>query len=310
MAVIKVGNNSIGKISVIEPYDDVHGIENELTYEPSQQPWVRPSDWLDMPTVTHGMAALIYVPSGAQDFGISLFVRNGTVQNSPTYVPVDWGDGTSGIIGGLQTQYPQNAGFFNWTHKVYNFDDLPSETEIIQNGTPARQVVIQLDASVSGMAYVDIGGLAGGYFGANSDEYVDRDGSADNNNQSSTLLDLVVRGSSITNFYMGNYRSCRHRNLQSVVLDVPSVHTAAYMFVSAQDLRNVEIASGAISSQTNLESMFNGCSSLTEAPYFDTSSATGCRSMFANCFDIKSIPTYNTSNVTNFEAFLHLLLNQ
>lgn len=303
MAVIKVGNNSIGKISVIEPYDDVHGIENELTYEPSQQPWVRPSDWLDMPTVTHGMAALIYVPSGAQDFGISLFVRNGTLQNSPTYVPVDWGDGTSGIIYGEQTQYPQNAGFFNWTHKTYNFDDLPSETEIIQNGTPSRQVVIQLDASVSGMAYVDIAGLAGAYFGDHSDEYVDRGVLATSHNQSSTLLDLVVRGSSITNFNMGNYQQCRHRNLQSVVLDVPSVHTAAYMFLSAQDLRNVEIASGAISSQTNLESMFNGCSSLTEAPYFDTSSATGCRNMFANCFDIKSIPTYNTSNVTNFESF-------
>ena len=305
MAVIKVGNNSIGKISVIEPYDDVHGVKNELTYEPSQEPWVRPSDWLDMPTVTDGMAALIYVPSGAQDFGISLFVRNGTVSASPTYVPVDWGDGTSGIIGGLQTQYPQNAGFFHWTHKAYNFDDLPSETEIIQNGTPARQVVIQLDASVSGMAYVDIGGLAGAYFGDYSDEYVDRGSLANTNSQSSTLLDLVVRGSSITNFYMGSYRDCRHRNLQSAVLDVPSVHSAAYMFIGAQDLRNVEIASGAISSQTTLENMFNGCSSLTEAPYFDTSSATNCRGMFSSCFDIKSIPTYNTSNVTNFESFFN-----
>jgi len=302
MAIIKVGNNSIGKISVIEPYDDFHGVENELTYEPSQEPWVRSSDWLDMPTVTDGMAALIYVPSGAQDFGISLYVRNGLVHNSPTYVPVDWGDGTSGIIGGLQTQYPQNPGFFSTTHKTYNFDNLSPETEIIQNGTPARQAIIQLDASVSGMVYVDIGGLAGAYFGDNSDEYVDRGGLVDYHAQSSTLLDLVVRGSGITNFYMGNYRNCRHRNLQSAVLDVPSVHAATYMFISAQDLRNVEIASGAISSQTNLESMFSSCSSLTEVPYFDTSSATGCANMFNSCYNIKSIPTYNTSNVTNFAS--------
>jgi hypothetical protein len=300
MAVIKVGNNSIGKISVIEPYDDVHGVENELTYEPSQEPWVRPSDWLDMPTVTDGMAALIYVPSGAQDFGISLYVRNGLVHGSPTYVPVDWGDGTSGVIGGLQSQYPQNPGFFSWTHKTYNFDDLPPETEIIQNGTPARQAIIQLDASVSGMVYVDIGGLAGSYFGDLSDEYVDRGSLATYNAQSSTLLDLVVRGSGITNFYMGSYRNCRHRNLQSAVLDVPSVYVATHMFLTATDLRNVEIASGAISSQTNLDSMFGGCISLTEAPYFDTSSATGVAYMFNSCYNIKSIPTYDTSNVANF----------
>jgi len=302
MAIIKVGNNSIGKISVIEPYDDFHGVENELTYEPSQEPWVRPSDWLDMPTVTDGVAALIYVPSGAQDFGISLYARNGLISSSPTYVPVDWGDGTSGVIGGLQTGNPQNPGFFTWTHKTYNFDDLPPETEIIQNGTPARQVIIQLDASVSGMAYVDIGGLGGSSFGYYSDEYVDRDGYADNRYLSSTLLDLVVRGSSITNFYTGNYRSVNHKNLQSVVLDVASIHTASYLFYNCQDLRNIEIASGAMSSQTNFQSTFGGCWSLTEAPYMDTSNATGVYSMFGGCRNLKTVPVYDTSNVTDFTS--------
>ena len=62
MAVIKVGNNSIGKISVIQPYDETTDGVNE--YAPFDEPWVRPSEWLDMPTDDNKVALLLYMHSG------------------------------------------------------------------------------------------------------------------------------------------------------------------------------------------------------------------------------------------------------
>ena len=94
MAVIKVGNNSIGKISVIEPYDDPIG-----TPEYKLEPWVRPSEWLDMPVINSGdekTAILLFIPSG-EPYQVTMRVQGIESSTStyvrPTYSTIDCGDG-------------------------------------------------------------------------------------------------------------------------------------------------------------------------------------------------------------------------
>ena len=53
------------------------------------------------------------------------------------------------------------------------------------------------------------------------------------------------------------------------------------------------------SGTTNMNSMFDGCSSLTTIPQMDTSNVTNMGSMFRGCSSLTTIPQMDTSNVTN-----------
>ena len=50
---------------------------------------------------------------------------------------------------------------------------------------------------------------------------------------------------------------------------------------------------------TNMNSMFGSCSSLTTIPLIDTSNVTNMRGMFQTCHSLTTIPLLDTSNVTN-----------
>ena len=319
----KVGNTEINTVSMIEPYGDDLNIDMKSIHEEHLKPWVRPSEWLDMPEVTDGAAALIYVPSGNDDFIISLFARNGDVSNNcPTYINVDWGDGYSGVFSGTRSDggvtYP---GYFGYLHKRYTFDSLPESTQFEHNGWPVRQVIIELDGSISGISHVNFRPLSGRWVGSHSNYdtdpyYTDYDGSIvnitrtgntynnQNNRQSSTLLDLLVRSSGINVAYISSSSEVSHKYCERVVLDTSGVYTP-YLFFDMQRLQSVEMASGSTATQRDFRSMFQGCSRLTEVPFFDTSSATGVESIFNGCINLKQIPQYDTSSVTDFTAMFH-----
>ena len=53
------------------------------------------------------------------------------------------------------------------------------------------------------------------------------------------------------------------------------------------------------SNVTNMAGMFDGCSSLTTIPQMDTSSVTDMYTMFNNCSSLTTIPQMDTSSVTN-----------
>lgn len=51
-----------------------------------------------------------------------------------------------------------------------------------------------------------------------------------------------------------------------------------------------------------MDNMFQGCTSLTTVPLFDTSDVVTMDSMFLNCTALKAIPLFNTANVTDMDA--------
>ena len=320
----KVGNTEINTVSMIEPYGDDLNLDFTMDYPEHTKPWVRPSEWLDMPEVASGAAALIFVPSGNDDFIVGMYARGtGLYPYATTHIDIDWGDGHSGLFYGTRVDNGNSAGYTGSLFKKYSFDALPENTQFEHNGWPVRQVVIQIDGSSSGIGYVSVTPLDGHNVGSisktitnNNPEYYyqDVDGSFVNyrrtgNNygyqdktQSSPLLELIVKGPTITGVGIGSERR-RHKNCQRVELDVAAV-SPYELFYDMNRLQEVVISSGATSSYNNFYRTFNGCTRLTEAPMLDMSNATGVYAMFASCVNLKQVPLYDTSNVAFFRSML------
>jgi len=320
MAVIKVGNNNIGKISVIEPYDNPS--TNPSSSRDLDTSVERPSGWLEMPPLQDGVVdVLTYVPSGNKDFGVGVFARNGVYNNCPTHIPIDWGDGHSGLLYGTRTDNGNYAGNFGTQYKKYDYDLLPENTEIEVNGWPCRQVLIRIDGTVSGITYFNLEKMAGHQFG-NSAEYGEADHYYDENNvkvyhpyrndgytkrsQTSPILEISASGSSINDLWIQSSDTSRGRlrNTQRVTLNVESFNPY-YQFTNMGDLRHVEFPSGATAGRTDFKYMFNVCSRIKNLPFFDTSSATGLYAMFSNCHSIETVPEYDFSNVIDFGHVFH-----
>ena len=59
-----------------------------------------------------------------------------------------------------------------------------------------------------------------------------------------------------------------------------------------------QIPADTVISGTNMDKMFNGCTSLTTIPLFDTSNITTMNETFRYCTGLTTVPLFNTSNVT------------
>ena len=60
------------------------------------------------------------------------------------------------------------------------------------------------------------------------------------------------------------------------------------------------------SAETNMDSMFYDCKSLTSVPLFDTSMVTNMSSMFYLCSSLTSVPLFDTSKVTNMADMFYM----
>lgn len=61
----------------------------------------------------------------------------------------------------------------------------------------------------------------------------------------------------------------------------------------------IEVLGANTTGVTSMNSVFDGCNSLTSVPLFDTSSVKTMYNMFQNCSSLSTIPLFNTKNVTN-----------
>ena len=57
---------------------------------------------------------------------------------------------------------------------------------------------------------------------------------------------------------------------------------------------------------TNMKQMFDGCTSLTSVPLFDTSNASDTGGMFSKCSSLIAVPLFDTSNVTDMSYMFSL----
>ena len=293
MAVIKVGNNSIGKISVIEPYDDPFGNSVE-----TPEPWVRPSNWLDMPVISSGeyVSMLIAIPSGDNEH-YSFYLRGALDSNNyyRTDMTVDWGDGTVERSG----SYTNNTS--NQYHRVYhkyNFEDLPQESEITYGGRAVRQAIFTAVAH-SGFDNISINDAYQRYNPEiTSNSYAS---SRVQNRQQSNVLEIDIVSQSGRYLRMGNnYRA--YGNLHKASINMPSTIDMYSWFDHCYNLRELIIPSGSTSNVTDMYRAFVSCDRLTELPFFDTSNVTNAYAAFNAFRSLQSMPNYDLSNVQNCES--------
>ena len=284
MANLKFGNTNIGKISIIEPYEEVFDLDTSS--ETSE--WVRPDYWLDMPEMSGGderVALLLSFPSGGHS-SIRIDLK-GTYINgsySDTYSPINWGDGTSGILQGRA-----NADLY--LEHTYNWEDLNPSSEYVENGFTYRQTLVDIDNSVSGCHFLDLIRL-----GPN----LTQDGASARYGVTSRLIELNIASDTMTGlrtYYSSQYPL--HKRLERVKI-VGNCQVSPYKtFHDCHALQSLELDSGVFTGGTNASNMFYNCRSLKQAPFFSTSHIDNMSRMFQYCFNLETVPEYDTSNVTH-----------
>lgn len=89
--------------------------------------------------------------------------------------------------------------------------------------------------------------------------------------------------------------------------DQPSSHATKGLFLNCTKLTKVALfdittAKICTDKQVSFGGMFNGCSSLTSVPWFDTANCTSLRELFNGCSSLTSVPRFDTSKVTNMDS--------
>jgi len=260
-------------------------------------PWVRPADWLEMPTVSETeqkFVGLFAVYDTPENFIAVYFEGDYTV---------DWGDGViDNISGGNKVQHS-----YVWSD--ISSDTLTSEgyrqvlvTVTPQSGqnltimdltvrhdnvnTSSQSTTPWLDLAVS-MPNADTGGslrFCGYEYGLNGNGY---------------LFDvqriIIIHAGGMTDFTECFYTFTSLRKVE--ILKSPSADNFRYLFDYCTALTDVTLSDTA--SVTDMSNMFSACIALTTVPLFNTASVTNMSSMFANCYALTTVPLFNTASVTD-----------
>ena len=283
MSVIVNGNRIIQSKSI--GYELVDDLPLVVTY--SVDNWTRPSDWISNPTPATG-SEIVSMLVGVYD-SVPNFL---TIRSSSTF-SIDWGDGSSQIVGSgsyarkefsfgsysagtltsdgfrqaLVTVTPQTSGTFysfdlNETHSYQSTSYKPNILEIKMSGPNLTSLSLVTGVASSG---------------------IDR------------LRNFEFVGTHSITSFNGLFSSSD--SLRKVKIDCSGVTNTTSMFQNCHNLREVDITN--LNSSTTMASMFNNCYSLNTLPTINAASCSNMSSMFANCYNLQESPILiNTSNVT------------
>ena len=237
----------------------------------STKEWVRPSDWLSMPTnitsADQTFVGLHAVFESGQNFCAFSFTT------STGQYKVDWGDGTVTL---------HNSNYV--AEKNYDYASISNST-LCSRGY--KQVIIKV-TPVSGNL------LAGNFQGR---IYTSP---AQNQAYSSGFLECIL---SMPNASVGQGitfggTTIRHTYCEKV--DIKTIGNATSMmnmFQNCHSLQSVPLFN--TQNVTNMLYMFNSCYSLQSVPLFNTIKVTNMAYMFQNCVSLNFIPAFVTTAVTS-----------
>jgi surface protein len=238
--------------------------------------WIRPADWLAMPTgITSADQTFVGLhavfPTG-QNYVAFLFTT------SAGQYRVDWGDGTV-------TLHNSNT----IAQKDYDYAAISNST-LTSRGY--KQSMITVTA------------VSGNLLTCN---FQQRFVTSPVQNQiySTGFLDCILsmpNASSGASIVFGG-GTVRHSYVERVnVLTIGGCTNMSNMFTNCFSLQSVPLFNTI--NVTNMSSMFNACRSLQSVPLFNTSSVTTMFQMFTACSKLQSVPLFNTSSVTTmFQMF-------
>ena len=261
-------------------------LPNAVAASTDPNAWIRPTDWLSMPTI------------GTQEFIGLLAITNDESNHiallcTGAYT-VDWGDGvTENVATGVKAQH------------TYTYSAISSGTLSTRG---YKQVLVRVTPQAGqNLTKVDL----------------QQQNSILAKNHSVGWLDLSINGANITSIILGVTMSVRISMCERVIIGLTgtitnyssffsdmiqlqsvsistssSVTDFSYMFYNCYSLKTISLIN--TGSGTNFWSMFYNCYSLQTIPLINTSSATSFQQMFFNCYSLQTIPLINTYLVTNF----------
>lgn len=264
--------------------------------------WVRPSDWLPMPTgitsANQTFVGLYAIFPNGNNFAAFLFTT------SAGQYQVDWGDGTV-------TLHNSNT----IAQYEYNYATISNST-LTSRGY--KQSIITVTAVSGNLLTCDFqrrfvsNPVQGGIY---TTGFLDCILSMPN---ASALTSLVIGANLGTAIVIHSYIErfeiktignctdliCIFQNmysLQSVPLfNTINVTRFQNMFSSCILLRSVPLFN--TQNGINMINMFSGCALLQSVPLFNTQNVTGMNGIFGNCRSLVTIPLLNTQNVTNMDS--------
>jgi len=225
--------------------------------------WVRPSDWLAMPTIgTQEFIGLLAITDDESNH-IAL-----TCQGAYT---VDWGDGvTENVASNVKAQH------------TYTYSAISSGTistrgykQVLVRVTPQagqNLTVINLQQQNSALAKAHTVGW----------------------------LDIAIKGSNITSLVLGGATVYMYMCENVDIYSFGSITILQQLFFNFYALQKFSLPSN-ISSVTDMYRMFAGCRTLKKIPLFDTSSNTSFSSFCVDCYSLQEFPLFNTAAGINFQ---------
>lgn len=224
--------------------------------------WVRPSDWLAMPTIgTQEFIGLLAITDDESNHIAISFAGAYTV---------DWGDGTS-----------QNVATGVQANKSYTYSSISNSTLTTRG---YKQVLVRVTPQ-AGQNLTSLNMNARNPILAKT--------------HSVSWLDISINGSNFTSILLGNGNQVFLTMCERVVLGSMGTMTSmAYFFHNMYALQSVSIPS--TSSITSFSSCFANCYSLKAVPLINTAAALAVDTMFENCYTLKVVPLFNTGVSTNF----------
>jgi surface protein len=239
------------------------------------EPYVRPADWLALPTVNDGDQKFVGLHA------VYDHESNFVAVNCAGAYTVDWGDGVvEDIATGVQANH-------NYVYSALSSGTLSTRgyrqavvTITPQAGQNLTTVNLFVKHNQSGLN--SLGTVTG-------------------------WLDIRMAGSLVSSLGLSDSFGTivRHRMLEQFeYVGTSAIATCANKFHSCSNLRSV-IGTAWTGSVTNMTSMFNACSSLQTVPLFNTAAVTLMNSTFTGCSLLQTVPLFNTAGVTDMGSMFN-----
>lgn len=239
---------------------------------PTGNTWVRPSDWLTLPTVgpTDQKMVGLYAVFDTDSNYIAL---TATTQFGADFL-VDWGDGTvTSYASGTTAQYK------------YTYSSISSGTLTTRG---YKQVIVTVTSTSGNLTQISL-----------NKKYVLTPIALPK--YDAKWLDVTMGSPFLDVAYVtpNNSEVSAHMLEQFTLVSKSSnFNTFTDFFYICTGLRKVNILADMFDVYyTN--AMFYFCTSLETVPFFNTSNVLNMAYMFGNCYNLKTVPQYETYNVTD-----------
>ena len=226
--------------------------------------WVRPADWLAMPTIgTQEFIGLLSITDDESNH-IALLCQGAYT--------VDWGDGVTENV----------AGFVKASHS-YTYSAISSGTLSTRG---YKQVLVRVTPQ-AGQNLTNVN--------------LQQTNSILNKAHTTGWLDLSINGSSITSLTLGGVIVRQSMCERVTIGTTGAITNLSGLFRDFFALQSVLLSN--TSTCNNFTDFFRNCYSLKTIPLFNTAAGTNFSGFFTSCYSLRTIPLLNTALGTNFSYF-------